>query len=73
MFDDNTLSRSLMRTHEPTFTADSSFPEFIRDYINYLRAINPAFPELLEEAAPPDAAVNTAYQNFQKNCWGIFA
>jgi hypothetical protein len=51
--DDISLSRSLMRTQGPTFTADSSFPEFRRDYINYLRAINPAFPELLEGASPP--------------------
>jgi hypothetical protein len=59
-----------MRTHGPTFTADRSFPEFRRDYINYLRAINHVFPEPLEGAAPPDAAVNTAYHNFQKKLFG---
>jgi hypothetical protein len=72
MFEDNSLSRSLMRTQRPTFTADSSFLEFRRDYVNYVRAINLAFPELLG-ATPPDAVVNTTYQNFQKNCSGIFA
>jgi hypothetical protein len=41
-FDDDILSRSL-RTQAPVFTAEITFSEFRRDYINYLRAINSAF------------------------------
>ena len=68
-FDDSSLSRSL-RTQGPTFTADSQFQDFRREHINFLRAVNPAFPELLEGAPPPDAAANTAYRNFQHKMFG---
>jgi hypothetical protein len=68
-FDDNNLSRSL-RTHGPTFTAESQFQDFRREQIYFLRAVNPAFPVLLEGAPPPDAAVNTNYRNFQHKMFG---
>jgi hypothetical protein len=68
-FDDDSLSRSL-RTQAPVFTAEITFSEFRRDYINYLRAINSAFPDLLEGGAPHDVVVNTAYQSFQKEMFG---
>jgi hypothetical protein len=54
-FDDDNLSRSL-RTQAPVFTAEITFSKFRRDYINYLRAINSTFPDLLEGAAPPPDA-----------------
>jgi hypothetical protein len=66
--DDNNLSRSL-RAHGPTFSVGITFLEFKRDYINYLRAINLAIPDLLERATPFDAAVNIAYRAFQKHVW----
>jgi hypothetical protein len=48
----------------------SQFQDFRREQINLLRAVNPAFPELLEGAAPPDAPANTAYRNFQHKMFG---
>jgi hypothetical protein len=71
-FDDGNLSRSL-RAQAQVFTAEITFSEFKRDYANYLRDINSAFPYLLEGAASPDVVVNTAYQSFQKKCLGTFA
>jgi hypothetical protein len=71
-FDDGNLSRSL-RTHAPVFTAEITFSEFRRDYINYLRAINSALHDMLEGASPLDDALNTAYHSFQKKCLGTFA
>jgi hypothetical protein len=62
-FDDNISSRSL-RTHAPTFTAEITFPKVTCYYINYLRAINSAFLELLEGETPHDVVVNTSYMNF---------
>jgi hypothetical protein len=71
--DDDSLSRSL-RTQAPVFTAEITFSEFKRDYVNYLRAINSTFPDMLEGAAPVDADVHTAYQSFQeKECLCTFA
>jgi hypothetical protein len=67
-FDDINLSRS-SRTHAQVFTAEITFPDFKRDYINYLRAINSAFTDMLEGASPLDVGVNTTYQSFQKNVW----
>jgi hypothetical protein len=50
-FDDINISRFL-RTHGPTFTVDTNLSDFLREFINYLRALKPAFPELLEGASP---------------------
>jgi hypothetical protein len=59
------LSTSL-RAQGPTFTANSTFSEFKREYINYMRAVNLVFPHVLEGGAPSDAYVNTTYITFQK-------
>jgi hypothetical protein len=53
-----------MRTHGPTFTVESQFQVFRREQINFMRAVNHAFPELLEGAPPLDAIVNTSYRSF---------
>jgi hypothetical protein len=68
-FDDCGLRRSL-RTQGPTFTVDSQFQDFRREQINFLRAVNHAFPELLEGAPPLDAAVKTTYRNLQHKMFG---
>jgi hypothetical protein len=64
-FDDGSLSRPL-RAHAPVFAAEITFSEFIRDYINYVSAINSAFPTPLKGSAPSDVVVSTTYQSFQK-------
>jgi hypothetical protein len=38
-----------------------------------MRAINPAFQDLLIGASPLDDDVNTTYRNFQNNCSVTFA
>jgi hypothetical protein len=46
------------------------FSEIKRDYISYMRGINPAFPEPLEGVAPHDVVANTTYLYFQKRVFG---
>jgi hypothetical protein len=49
---------------------DTAYSKFRREYINYLRATNHAFLDLLEGAPPHDAAAYPAYRNFQKKMFG---
>jgi hypothetical protein len=69
-FYDGSLSRSL-RIQAPVFTTEITFSELRRDYINFLRGINSAFPDLLEEASPHAVVVNTTCQSFQKKPEGV--
>jgi hypothetical protein len=53
------------------FSDNEDNPTYKRNFINYLRALNPIFPRLLDGPPPPDAAKNVQYHMFEDCLSGV--